>query len=345
MAFGLSRKFTQYYLLRDLSRSQFLVLAIESVKKQDWNISHTSQAGLIAHTKISLTSHGEEIKIKIKGNRAVIESESIDNQMINYVKNEGNVEAFMSTLQELVSTISAEELQQQYETIQPSLISKEQDVLSQPSSTTKEEIASFLSIFVPREGYYITPILISLNVVIFVLMVISGVGIMLPTSESLIAWGANFKPITLEGEWWRLITCCFVHIGILHLVMNMVALLYIGLLLEPFLGKTRFWCAYLLTGLASSLNSLWWHDLTVSAGASGAIFGMYGVFLALLSTNTIEKSVRKALFTSIGVFVVFNLMNGMKGGVDNAAHIGGLVSGLLIGLSYLPSLKKPDDAD
>jgi rhomboid protease GluP len=120
----------------------------------------------------------------------------------------------------------------------------------------------------------------------------------------------------------------------------MYALIYIGLLLEPRLGKLKFTAAYFLTGIAASLCSLWWHDLTVSAGASGAIFGMYGVFLAMLTTNLIEKSARIPMLTSIGIFVLYNLMNGVKQGIDNAAHIGGLLCGLIIGYSFYPSLKK-----
>jgi rhomboid protease GluP len=158
-------------------------------------------------------------------------------------------------------------------------------------------------------------------------------------------WGANFRPVTLAGGEWRLLTNVFLHIGIIHLLFNMYALLYIGLLLEPHLGRLRFAAAYLLTGIAASTASLYWHDMTVSAGASGAIFGMYGVFLAMLTTNFIEKSARKALLTSIAVFVGYNLMNGLKGGIDNAAHIGGLVSGLVIGYVYYPGLKNPERTD
>ncbi|MCP4269697.1 MAG: rhomboid family intramembrane serine protease [Candidatus Brocadiaceae bacterium] len=200
----------------------------------------------------------------------------------------------------------------------------------------------FFSIFKPTSGYFITPILINLNLLIFILMAVSGVNILLPDNDSLINWGANFRPVTLEGEWWRLLTSCFLHIGIFHLFMNMYALLYIGVLLEPHLGRTRFTAAYLLTGIAASITSLWWHELTISAGASGAIFGIYGVFLAMLTTNLIEKSARKSLLTSIGIFVVYNLLYGMKDGIDNAAHIGGLISGLMIGYSFYPTLKKPD---
>jgi rhomboid protease GluP len=120
----------------------------------------------------------------------------------------------------------------------------------------------------------------------------------------------------------------------------MYALLYIGILLEPLLGTSRFTAAYLLTGLASSVTSLYWHDLTVSAGASGAIFGMYGVFLALLLTNIVEPSARKSLLASISLFVGYNLLNGLKGGIDNSAHIGGLISGFVIGSAFAFDLKK-----
>ena len=125
----------------------------------------------------------------------------------------------------------------------------------------------------------------------------------------------------------------------MHLLMNMYALLYIGYVLEPILGNIRFISAYIMTGLLASLNSLWWHDLSVSAGASGAIFGLYGVFLALLTTSIVEKSTRKPLFISIAIFIIYNLMNGLKEGVDNAAHIGGILSGIVIGYAFLPTLR------
>jgi rhomboid protease GluP len=122
----------------------------------------------------------------------------------------------------------------------------------------------------------------------------------------------------------------------------MYALLYIGALLEPQLGRLRFATAYLLTGGMASVTSIYWHPFTLSAGASGAIFGMYGVFLALLTTNLIDKVRRTALLASIGIFVAYNLLAGTKSGVDNAAHVGGLISGILIGYLFYPGLKKPD---
>ncbi len=204
--------------------------------------------------------------------------------------------------------------------------------------TLKENLLAFLSIFVPTKGYFITPILIDINIIIFIVMAILGVDIMEPNIDDLLSYGANYRPVTLDGQWWRLLSACFLHIGALHLVMNMYALSYIGVLLEPILGKSRFLIAYLLTGIVASTTSIWWNPLTVSAGASGAIFGMYGVFLALLTTDLIELEARKPLLASIGIFVVFNLVIGLNDGIDNAAHIGGLASGIAIGYFLIISL-------
>jgi len=240
------------------------------------------------------------------------------------------------------SVLTQEEIESKLAELKQNYVSKEDDILSQPPSTTKDKITGLLSIFKPTEGYFVSPILININILVFIAMIISGVHLMMPENHDLLNWGANFRPLTLEGEWWRLFTACFLHIGIFHLLLNMYALLYIGLLLEPYLGKTRFLAAYLISGVAASTASLWWHDFTISAGASGAIFGLYGVFLALMTTKLLDKSARNALMTSILVFVSYNILSGLKpdSGIDNAAHIGGLLSGLVIGYAFVPSLKQ-----
>ena len=143
---------------------------------------------------------------------------------------------------------------------------------------------------------------------IFATVVISGVHALFPQGQDLVNWGANYLPATLNGQPWRLLTSTFLHIGVLHLVFNMYALLFIGVLLEPILGKNRFLAAYLVSGIVSSIVSLQWNQVLISAGASGAIFGMYGVFLALLISNFLHKSVRKAFLTCILVFMGYNLI-------------------------------------
>jgi rhomboid protease GluP len=182
---------------------------------------------------------------------------------------------------------------------------------------------------------YVTYAIMGINVLVFIAMVVSGIDFMQPGVPDLLNWGANYLPLTASGEWWRLITCVFLHIGVIHLLFNMYALYTISIYLEPMLGRTKFIIAYISTGVFASLASLWWHDPPItSAGASGAIFGMYGVFLALLTTRLVPQHVRKSLLQSIGIFVLYNLVYGMKSGVDNSAHIGGLLSGLVMGYLY-----------
>ncbi|MCO5950153.1 rhomboid family intramembrane serine protease [Mucilaginibacter flavidus] len=345
MAFGLSPKYITELPAGELSGNHFLVLLLEAAKQLNWNIGHTSEYGFVAYTKFSMSSWAEEVTVNIEGDHAALKSECTGNQMMDWGKNKRNIESFEVAFAELKNQLMTETLDQKYEELKKSLALAEAEPASAPPTATKGKLTNVLSIFWPTQGYFVTPIIVNLNIAVFVLMVISGVNFMLPDTESLLQWGANLRSLTLQGEYWRLLTCCFLHIGILHLLFNMYALVYIGLLLEPYMGKLRFAAAYLLTGIAASTVSLWMHEQTVSAGASGAIFGMYGVFVALLTTNIIDKSVRKAMMSSILVFVVYNLANGVKAGIDNAAHIGGLVSGFAIGYLFYPSLKNPNRTD
>lgn len=341
MAIGFSPKYIETIEIEDLIQEQFLVLLIEAAGQMNWDISYVSKSGFIAYSNNGMFSWNAEVKINIENNLIHIQSTSTGGELIDFGKNKKNVSAYIAKLKALKSTVTEEELNNKYQELQKSIDSQEEDLLTLPPPTTSQQIQNFFSIFKPTRDFFITPILLDLNILIFIIMAISGVNIISPDNDSLLNWGANFRPLTLDGEWWRLISSCFLHIGVFHLLMNMYALLYIGVLLEPLLGKTKFAIAYLLTGITSSITSLWWHDLTISAGASGAIFGLYGLFLALLTTNLIEKSARKSLLSSIAVFVGYNLIFGLSGGIDNAAHIGGLIGGLIIGYSFIPSLKLP----
>ena len=119
--------------------------------------------------------------------------------------------------------------------------------------------------------------------------------------------------------------------------------MYIGMLLELRIGSRLFGIGYIVAGIVASVASIYWNPTTVSAGASGAIFGMYGIFLALLTTDAKEKTNRKSLFSGITVFIGYNLLSGITGGVDYAAHLGGLISGIILGYSFYPGLKNPID--
>jgi len=206
-----------------------------------------------------------------------------------------------------------------------------------------EKLIEFTSLLTPKQDFFMSPILIIFCVLVYISMVASGVHFINPTPESLVLWGANFTTLTFQGEYWRLLSNCFLHIGFIHLLFNMYALLFVGLLLEPVIGKWKLGFAFILSGVGASLVSLIWHDLIVSAGASGAIFGLYGVFIALLTTNIIDKENKGGILTSILIFVGYNLLLGLRGGVDNAAHVGGLISGLILGFSLYPGLSNPKE--
>jgi rhomboid protease GluP len=196
-----------------------------------------------------------------------------------------------------------------------------------------------VNLLIPKEGFFITPIIMNLNILIYLIMVISGLGVVSFKGIDLLNWGGNFRPYTTDGQWWRLLASIFLHGGLMHIIANMVGLLFVGIFLEPLLGRKKFLTIYLLTGVFASATSLWWHAATVSIGASGAIFGLYGLFLSLMLLKVFPKDFSKAFLVSTLIFVGYNLLMGLAGGIDNAAHIGGLASGFVIGLLLTPSLK------
>lgn len=209
-----------------------------------------------------------------------------------------------------------------------------------PDKEAQEDLKDFIDFLKPKEDYFITPILIYANIGLFLMMTISGLGFISFKGQDLLEWGANYGPMTKDGEWWRLFTSTFLHGGLMHLLANMYGLLFVGIFLEPLLGRTKYLVAYLLTGLLASIASIWWYDATVSVGASGAIFGLYGVFLAFLLTKIFPPDFAKSFLISTAVFVGFNLLMGLTGGIDNAAHIGGLLSGFVFGIILSPILKR-----
>lgn len=339
MAFGFTPKFEQELDLNGLDPKHYLAIALEAVKQLDWKINYTSRSGLIAIIGGGLFSTVEEFRIVIQDTNVFITSKRVSSGMYDAGKNKRHVEDFMEAFAKIQSSWPEAQIEEEIRGLSPVFDSTEVDQLTLPRPDFKANVTGFVSFFIPRKDFFITPIIIDLNLLVFILMMISGVSFFEPTIQDLLNWGANLRGITLEGQWWRLVTNVFLHIGIFHILLNMYALLYIGVVLEPYLGKARFAFAYLFTGILASLSSIYWHPNIVSAGASGAIFGMYGVFLAMLTTNFIDKSVRKPFLVSIVVFVVLNLANGLKEEIDNAAHIGGLISGLVIGYAYYFSLK------
>lgn len=171
--------------------------------------------------------------------------------------------------------------------------------------------------------------LIAANVAMFAYEVAEGAGIGSPDVGQMIALGGNYGPLTLHGQWWRLVTAMFLHYGVVHIGMNMLCLYQIRFV-ERMLGRGEFLGLYLASGLVGGLASLVIHPNAVSAGASGAVFGMFGAFTAVMVVRRkqVEPGAWQRTMRSLGGFFAINLVLGLAvSGIDVTAHIGGLAVG------------------
>ncbi|MEI6886826.1 MAG: rhomboid family intramembrane serine protease [bacterium] len=150
---------------------------------------------------------------------------------------------------------------------------------------------------------------------------------------SLVNFGANFGSFVQMGEYWRLITANFLHGSVLHLVFNMYSLYTIGNFVESYFSRTKFFTIFILTGVVASFTSYIFNNTGFSVGASGAIFGLLGLLLA--QTIKTQNSYLPELPIDKRNLILIILLNLVFGfivpGIDNMAHIGGLVSGFLLG--------------
>jgi rhomboid protease GluP len=227
----------------------------------------------------------------------------------------------------------------------------------------------------PRRSWSYAPatyVLVGINCLVFLVMVAHHVSAGNPTSDQLLYWGAdNAGNVLLQGQWWRIVTAMFVHVGILHLATNMWCLWNLGLLAEPLMGSTGVLAVYILTGAAGNLlstcvNWFWFnqdwvkfHDLGVfpaGAGASGAVFGIAGALIILLKSHRLPvppqelHKLRKSViyFAAInlvlGLSISFGTMVAHSGlSIDNMAHLGGFSSGLLFAAPMVPRIGSPRD--
>lgn len=204
-----------------------------------------------------------------------------------------------------------------------------------------------------------TYILVAINCLVYLWMIAHGVSPKEPSEAALIHYGANNSMLVLHGEWYRLVSATFVHVGLLHLATNMWCLWNLGMLGEPLLGPLGMLAVYLLTGAAGNLLSLASNVLAtlvtrnaqplfeVGAGASGAVFGIAGILIVLLSNRRLPfpwrhlQALRRRVVQFAGINLVIGLgTNFLPLGVsiDNMAHIGGFLSGLALGVPLVPRM-------
>jgi membrane associated rhomboid family serine protease len=187
--------------------------------------------------------------------------------------------------------------------------------------------------------YPATSALLAINLTVFVGMVVTGAGFLDFSPQAALKWGGNYGPLTLSGEYWRLVTAGFVHGGLFHVAVNMWCLFSLGQLSERLFGKLQTFFIYLLTGVGGALLSIAHDPRHLEVGASGAVFGIAGALLAGVKFGNLAISAgeKRALTSSMVFFIGVNFLLGsgvtaLGANVDNMCHLGGFITGALIGL-------------
>lgn len=175
-------------------------------------------------------------------------------------------------------------------------------------------------------SYPVTAALMAINILAYLVELVPGI--------NLRDWGANIGPLTISGEYWRLFTAGFLHANIFHIGFNMWCLWSLGRLSERLFGKWQTFAIYMITGVGGALLSIAYNPQRSELGASGAIFGIVGAVLAGVKFGNLAISAgeKRAIFSSVVFFAIFNFMFGLYGNTDNMCHLGGFFTGLLVGL-------------
>lgn len=198
----------------------------------------------------------------------------------------------------------------------------------------EREFQEHLKSFAPIP--WITYLIIAINILTWGITVLYGAGFGQAPADKLLLWGGNAASEIQRGEWWRLLTATFLHSGVMHLAMNMLGLVGAGIIVERIYGHRLFALIYLGSGLMGSALSLHFSaQHAVSVGASGAVFGITGaLFVGIFQhRKKLPKASSKQAISSIGMFIVYSLLQGSaEQGIDNAAHVGGLLAGCLFAI-------------
>ena len=206
----------------------------------------------------------------------------------------------------------------------------------------EDEFYDLLHAATPRT--WVTPVILCLNLLVFAAMVAAGLNIWNPISHDVFSWGGAHGPNVAGGEWWRLLTANYAHFGLLHLGFNMWCLWQVGRFTERLLGHWAFLLAYTLSGIGGAIASIAHNPVGIGAGASGAVFGLFGCILGfmLVRRRAIPVRVLKPHVVSILAFLGYNIYFGLTvERIDNFAHGGGLAVGFLCGMLLARRIPPP----
>jgi rhomboid protease GluP len=212
-------------------------------------------------------------------------------------------------------------------------VSKYKQELTDRLDHKSKEFDTVFSYGKPRFVY----VFIAFTIFMFLMLELNGGS---TNIDTLIQSGAKYNPAMINGEWWRIITSMFLHIGAIHLFMNMLALYYLGIVVERIYGSFRFVVIYFLAGIGAGLTSFAFHT-HVSAGASGAIFGLFGalLFFGMIHKKLFLQTIGKGIVIVLAINLVIGLVVPQ---IDMGAHLGGLITGFIAAIiTHLPRHANP----
>lgn len=183
----------------------------------------------------------------------------------------------------------------------------------------------------------VTYVLLYINIIMFFFLEMYGGS---TNTETLVLFGAKYNLAIMAGEWWRIVSSMFLHVGFIHLIMNMIALYYLGTAVERIFGSSRFTIIYFLAGISGGITSFAFNQ-NIAAGASGALFGLFG---ALLFFGTVYKDLfRQTMGSNLIIILIINLIFGfLVPQIDMGAHLGGLIGGYIASaIVFVPKRKQP----
>lgn len=304
---------------------EFFAIAKQACTQLEWEYLMVDEHTFTATTPTGWTLNEEIITITFEDEQVVFNSQSESIELYEGGRNKKNLEEI------LIPAIEKARKKWTEEQVQSAADELRQETLQQIKTGNRVFVEKMTYGF---KGHEVTFSIIAICIFFYLFIGLKGESLKELGIEEIITWGGNTRAYTTGGEWWRLITNIFIHVSAPHLLINMLGFYFIGMFAESLLGRGKFFIVFISTGILASLAGIMWDVDGVTAGTSGAIFGIYGISLAFSTTSYISKKFSKTLLTSVGLFIVFTIAMLLNTDFNIAIHIAGLLSGILIGYLF-----------
>jgi rhomboid protease GluP len=308
MAIGFIPKEKAEYSIEGVPESNVIAALLHLLHQGQWHVELEGERFLVGD-RSSAMSAGHTLELQWDEHYLSVVCK-LNGNFTDFGTSKKVLKKFLDDFKLALENLSEHEVQHWY--------SQYTSVLENYRNDTGENQFKWWHIFIPGKGAIVTPVIFWINTLVFLIMQFGNL------NEAFILLGANSFD-TLNGQWWRLFTCMFLHGGFMHYAMNSFSLMILGFALERIIRAGIFSVIYLLSGIAAGVTSLWWHSYMSSVGASGAIFGLMGTLLALQLTSILTDESGKSRIGNTVLIIGLNLLYGLNEGIDNAAHIGGFV--------------------